>query len=336
MVNPEVNLLSKSLHKSLSVITSLLPKSIDVTMAKIVFFHNAKFFVIDNEPAKQYRFNLAEETIKEDINKKEVVTSEKFPSTEFNEEINCYASIPLINTTGNCLGSLIVFDTKTYSFSDQDIVLLKDFAQIIANTIEKHLENEKTQQVLIDFLHKTIHDLKNPLTSISLTSELLKRKADDPKTVASFSERLEKASQKLFTNLENLKSAYPVENSGFKLNMAEVNMNDFLVDIQKSISTADIKIENTLTTHIYAEHNRLKEAIIQLITHILLNNPTSHVTIKSYKKNEEAVIEIICGQTDNSNSSSALTIAKTLIGMHKGTLTITPDSYLASLPLTVL
>jgi signal transduction histidine kinase len=335
MINPEVNLTNKSFHSSLSTILRLLPKSIAVTMAKIVVSNNSNFFIIENQSAGQYRFNITEEALQEDINKGEIFISEKFPSTEFSEEINCYASIPLITTTGKRLGILIVFDTKTYSFTDQDISTLKDFAQIIVNTIEKHFENEKTQQVFIDFLHKTVHDLKNPLTSISLTSELLKRKAQDPKTVISFSDRLEKASQKLFANLENLKSAYPVENSGFKLQLTELNLKDLLEEIQKDISTADITIETTLTTNIHAEHYRLKEAITQLISHILLHDKVNRLKMKSYEKSDEVIIELSSEQT-TITTSAALTIAKTLIGMHKGNVSVTDAGYLVSLPSTVL
>lgn len=335
MANSESNVNRKSLIKSLSTISNLATKGIDIAMVKIAFFHNAELTFVDNEQAARYHFDIEEEIIKGSLNKKEVFISEKFPSTDTEKEINCYASIPLISTTGNNAGSLIVFDTKPYSFTDQDIILLKNFAQLTSDIIEKHIENEKIQRVFADFLHKTVHDLKNPLTSISLTSELLKRKAEDPKTVISFSERLEKASQKLFASLENLKSAYPIENSGFKLNVTEISLGDFLADIQKSISTADIKIENTITTAIYAEYDRLKEAITQLVTHILLNGPINNITIKSYPKDDEAVIEIASRQMANFNST-AITIAKTLIGMHKGKLAITLDSYLISLPLTVL
>lgn len=324
-----------SLAKSLNAINRLATKSVEIAMVKIAFFYHDELTFVDNEQAAQYGSDLEEEIIKGNLNKKEVFISEKFPFTDNRKEINCYASIPLVSTTGSILGLFIVFDTKPYSFTDGDIALLKDFAQLTVDTIEKHTENEKTQRVFIDFLHKTVHDLKNPLTSISLTSELLKRKAEDTKTVISFSERIERASQKLFASLENLKVAYPIENNGFKLNLTEINLDDFLVNIQQSISTADIKIENTIDTGIYAEYNRLKEAITQIVNHILTSEEINTIPIKSYQKDDEAVIEITSGQTINFNST-ALIIAKTLIGMHKGKLTVTTSSYTVSLPLTVL
>ncbi|MNR01779.1 sensory histidine kinase CreC [compost metagenome] len=180
-------------------------------------------------------------------------------------------------------------------------------------------------------MHKAIHDLKNPLTSISLTSELLKRKAEDPKMVISFCERLEKANQRLFANLEKLKFSFPVEDNHFKLVINEINLDELLSDIKSTANKININTENKIEKNIYADYNRLKEAIILLIGYI---HPTedSNVIMKCYSKDKQAIIQFSSPRSNFDNQDTNLTISKTLIEMHGGKTETDGNSFVIYLP----
>lgn len=332
MKNTEI-ITDKSLSKSLNLIIQLLIKSFDASTIQVIFIENQQTFVYPDQQAIHLDFNDQEGIVHESLNNESILTSNNHPFKGISKEIKFYASAPIISLTGNIIGVLMLLDIKNRDFSTKEISLLESTAQITANLIEKHLESEKLQTVFSDFLHKSVHDLKNPLTSISLTSELIKRKAEDTQTVISFSERLEKANQKAFSNLENLKSVFPIENDSFKLDIKELKLDDFLADVKSSFKKTNISIENKLGTSIYADYNRLKDAVIQLISHSCLNS-NEKILIKSYSKNREAVIEISRKEIFNFDSS-ALIISKALIEMHKGKIEIAENGYYICLPLEI-
>lgn len=321
----------KSLSKSLNLINQLLIKSFDTSIVQIIFIDKHQTFIYPNQQTTHRSFNHQEGIIKESLTSENILISNNYPFMGISEEIKFYASAPLISFSGNIFGVLILLDTKNRDFSTKEISLLENIAQITTNSIEKHLESRKLQAVFSDFLHKAVHDLKNPLTSISLTSELIKRKAENAQTVISLSEHLEKASQKAFSNLENLKSAFPIENNSFRLDTQEIKLDDFFADIKGSFRKNSISVENKLETGIYADYNRLKDAIIQLIGHDGLNL-NEKILIKSYSRDRKAIIEISGKEIFNFDSTT-LTISKTLIEMHKGKIEIGERAYYISLPL---
>jgi signal transduction histidine kinase len=98
-----------------------------------------------------------------------------------------YAGVPLISEQGFALGTLCVIDQKTHTLSLSQIQALKSLAEQIVDKIELkrkiaslEIANEKllNANVLIQkFASMAAHDIKNPLSSILLTTELLKKSA---------------------------------------------------------------------------------------------------------------------------------------------------------------
>jgi len=95
-----------------------------------------------------------------------------------------YAGVPLINEDGYALGTLCVLDQQTHSLSTQQIEALKTLAKQVVDKIElrrKVLTLEKANQELLNsnvliqkFASMAAHDIKNPLSTIMLTSQALK------------------------------------------------------------------------------------------------------------------------------------------------------------------
>jgi signal transduction histidine kinase len=99
-------------------------------------------------------------------------------------KVTFYAGVPLVNEDGYALGTLCVLDQKPHDFSDDQIDALKALAKQVVDKIElrrKVALLEKTNQELINanvliqkFASMAAHDIKNPLSSIKLTSQALK------------------------------------------------------------------------------------------------------------------------------------------------------------------
>ncbi|WP_259067882.1 sensor histidine kinase [Mucilaginibacter sp. X4EP1] len=100
------------------------------------------------------------------------------------KEITFYAGVPLINADGFALGSLCVIDRKRKQLTDEQTTALKIIAKQVVDKLELRKSATKLEiihQDLIDsnlFIQKfaamAAHDIKNPMSSILLTAQLLK------------------------------------------------------------------------------------------------------------------------------------------------------------------
>lgn len=102
--------------------------------------------------------------------------------------VTFYAGVPLVNEDGFALGTLCVLDQQSHDFSESQVEALKALAKQVVDKIElqrKVLLLEQTNQELINanvliqkFASMAAHDIKNPLSSIRLTSQLLKTRQE--------------------------------------------------------------------------------------------------------------------------------------------------------------
>lgn len=103
-------------------------------------------------------------------------------------QVTFYAGVPLINEDGFALGTLCVLDQQPHDFSEAQIEALKALAKQVVDKIElqrKVMTLEKTNQELINanvliqkFASMAAHDIKNPLSSIRLTSQALRTRQE--------------------------------------------------------------------------------------------------------------------------------------------------------------
>lgn len=338
---------SPELDRDFGKLMDIAAKSLKASMSLIAFIHDNYLFFRSNHKTLDrktinFRGTIFEKSLSQTVN------LPNMPTIEIGKEVKAYASSQISSKKGEIIGFFAIADQNIRNFSPEELSLIKDLAEMASGIADQHNTTHKLQEVFTDFVHKTIHDLKNPLTSIALTTELIKRKADNAKLVTNFSENLDNANHKIFKNLERLKTSFPIKNS-FKLNVQEININDLLLTVKQQTNHI-IEIDNQLTHQIYGDYDRLAEALAYLINHVfLLSESQKKVSLKSYKKENQAIIEIGCSIAEvffrdrhEMRSSTALAISKKLIEMHQGKITISPqeapENYLfyISLPLETL
>jgi signal transduction histidine kinase len=98
-----------------------------------------------------------------------------------------YAGVPLISEDGFALGTICVLDQKSHNLSNSQLGALKSLAKQVVDKIElkRKVANLKSQNdelvnansLIQKFASMAAHDIKNPLSNILLTSELLKKNA---------------------------------------------------------------------------------------------------------------------------------------------------------------
>jgi signal transduction histidine kinase len=149
-----------------------------------------------------------------------------------------------------------------------------------------------------DMMNRIVHDLKNPNTTISLSAELIKRKADDPKIVADFADRIKNAANGMLTSLNNLLDLSQVENGGFRLNLQEVDVAHLLTTVKKNFELLakqkeqSVKISCDCSTILLADSVRLQDAFENLLSNALkYAQPGTEITINVSTANDELIIE---------------------------------------------
>jgi len=98
--------------------------------------------------------------------------------------VTFYAGVPLVNEDGYALGTLCVMDLQSRNFTELQTNALKALGKQVVDKMElrrKVLNLEKSNQDLLNanvliqkFASMAAHDIKNPLSSIKLTSQALK------------------------------------------------------------------------------------------------------------------------------------------------------------------
>jgi GAF domain-containing protein len=89
--------------------------------------------------------------------------------------IGAYAGVPLRDKSGYSLGAICVMGPEPRSFSESDILLLSDLKSLLMELLEG---NRLIRPAAIgqqeEILRKLAHDIRNPLTIISLQAQILK------------------------------------------------------------------------------------------------------------------------------------------------------------------
>jgi len=343
--NSEEILPSLDLYEIFSSVNHVIVKSLNPDISQIILVNGEDSIIVSGNEIKKQEIHLTPAIYLESLNTQTTIIRNDTVLQE-SEIAKLYCSTPIFSRKGDILAALTLIYHQKDEFTPAEISLLENMAQMTALVLEKHLETQKIKKVFTDFLHKTVHDLKNPFTSIALTAELLKRKADDPKTVNNLAERIEKANDKVFSNLERLKSAFPIHNSSFKLDVREISLTQLFEEIKQDFKQYEIITEDRTEAVIYGDPHRLKDALRYLLTHLSLLSNSSNIYFRLTQKDNDIQICIANHDTESFDftedelESNPLSIAKTLIEMHKGKISTAHHKetgnycFYISLPLT--
>lgn len=284
--------------------------------------------------------------------------------------IGFYIAAPLLTPEGFAIGTLSALSTEQQQEPTiQQLETLSSLASLTIDILEIRAACRLATQVQTDLTNKTVHDLKNPNTTISLSTELIKRKADDIEIVNNFADRIKSATNSILANIDHLMDISQLENSNFRLNIQEVDVAHLL---QLAIHDFELRIKKKqLSIQLHAADNvlvlgdakRLQEAFVQLLSNaVKYSYPHAKIAISISKADEQVIIEfkdegqglseadmgklfvkfakLSATAIDKEYSNGmGLSIARTLIELHKGKIWATSEgkdagaSFYIALPL---
>lgn len=116
-------------------------------------------------------------------------------------------SAPIATKDGYVLGSINITDLKPRPLiAERELRMLDMLANLVMETLEARLVNLNAGKTYHDQLHRMSHDLKNPVTSISLYAQLLGSQQMTAEKVSFMAEKIEKSIKVLQEQLKNIVS----------------------------------------------------------------------------------------------------------------------------------
>lgn len=260
------------------------------------WFKSAKGLT-EKETPKEYAFCAHTVAAGEDLLiVEDARQDERFADNPFvngDQQVIFYAGVPLINEDGFALGSLCVIDTEKRSLTDEQTAALKILAKQVVDKLElrrKAIALEKAYGDLQEshlfaqkFAAMAAHDIRNPLSSISLTSQALKarlQKLDDESCLKLVDLNL--ISIRKLINLLDEMAAYSESPELLRTKKLFVNLPDFLRSV-----IAMIAVPENVEIRLPEENQRLhispvafEQIFLNLLSNAIRYNDKAHCIIQ--------------------------------------------------------
>lgn len=276
---------------------------------------------------------------------------EKFmqnPYVEAKGGIRFYAGSPLRTAEGLNLGTVCVVDSVPRQPTERQVQMLQKLSLIIIEKLETRLATRKTLKAYDDRLHMMVHDLKNPMTTISLQSELLGRIPEINDRTKLIAGKIHQQSKSIIGNLNNVLSSARNEHGVIKLMKTKVALKDifdavldnFELALKNKNQTLLLPIESV--PEIFADEEKLQDIMDNLVGNaIKYSNEDTTISIGCISAENKVTISVKDDglglseedlsklfikfarlsslPTGNERSSGlGLSIVKMLVNLHKG------------------
>jgi two-component system phosphate regulon sensor histidine kinase PhoR len=178
------------------------------------------------------------------------------------------------------------------------------------------VQQKKLSDMKTDFINNMTHELKTPVATISLASDMLRNKKiqDQPDKLAKYANIIKDENERLSVHIERVLQAARLDKTRINLNLAQVHVHTLISDIVNKLQLRiDQESGNIIT--FFEANNDLIEADKVHLTNIILNILDN--AIKYRKENVNPKITII---TSNFSEGLQIDISDNGIGMTKETL----------------
>ena len=210
-----------------------------------------------------------------------------------------YAAYPLETKKGNNLGTFCVIDKKPRIFSEREKEILKSLRNLVMDQIELRFVSRETYMNHNRMLGIFAHDLKNPLATINMASEIIHKKKDNPDIVLGMCKHIKKSAKNSLRIIGELLASSELESGEFKLDFTKFNLGELLKEIAENQvvpasrkgQSLNVSVENEI--EIEADKGKMEEIIENLISNAIKFSPEKKpITIRLFQKEGKIILEV--------------------------------------------
>ncbi|MCZ4222887.1 GAF domain-containing sensor histidine kinase [Pedobacter rhodius] len=236
-------------------------------------------------------------TVFEDIHKlpeiNDVVTS------PFESVIRFYAAAPLKTPEGYQIGTVSVADSVPRNPTQKQLNMLERLSTIVMEKLELRSATRKTLRAHDNRLHMLIHDLKNPMTSISLQSELISRINGVDGKATLIAGKITQQSKNIVDNLNTILSAARGEHGSIKLQKSKVNLAEIINTVKQNFGlvlknkSQSITVETDLSVEIYGDAEKLYDIFGNLISNaVKYSAPGQEIKVSILPEDDKVTVAV--------------------------------------------
>jgi signal transduction histidine kinase len=326
-------ILNTAAESAFDQISQLAAEIFDVPYAGICFQDDGNFFVKSDVGG-------AASEIGQDLN---------------GNRFSFFASMPIVSPDGYHVGLIYVADIKFKAPTAQQLKMLGQLANMVTEKLESRISTRRTFRAYDDRLHVLVHDLKNPMTTISLQSELLGRIPGIDERASLIAEKINTQSKRMIDNLEGLLSSARKEAQSFKPKKTKVDLKQVIEEVKFNLDLAlkqknqTVLIDIEAPVEIFGDADKLKVIFSQLLDNAIKFSPKgkeikiSHQTVENevtiaVKDNgvgltendldkiflKFATLTAVATQHENNYGLGLITV-NALVDIHQGKLRVESD-----------
>jgi two-component system phosphate regulon sensor histidine kinase PhoR len=201
-----------------------------------------------------------------------------------------------------------LLNTNNYIFAQMgwmllgSVLLIGLVAVCFGLTIYTIWRQKKLSEMTTDFINNMTHELKTPISTISLASNMLRKKmiTNNPDKIIHYSGIIQEENQKLQSQVEQVLRIAKLERGDFQLNKEEVNVHEI---IQNAIDTIDLQVKTRggqILCYLNALHNTVKADVTHLTNVVanLLDNANKYspekpqIVVSTHDREDGVVISV--------------------------------------------
>ncbi|KLT64273.1 sensor histidine kinase KdpD [Pedobacter sp. BMA] len=192
----------------------------------------------------------------------------------------------LTSPEGYHMGFIVLYGENEITTTLRQLEMLRKLAEMVINQLETRMSVRKTMTAQDDRLHVLIHDLKNPMTTISLQSELLGRIPEISERAGIIAEKINLQSKRMLQNLNEILSGAKKVKGSYKPQKLKIDIREILVlainnlrlAAENKNQTIVVDIENQM--EIFGDPNKLSHLFFHLLDNsIKFSSQNTTVTI---------------------------------------------------------
>ena len=212
-----------------------------------------------------------------------------------NDALAFFTSAPLRSPEDYPIGLIYVADSKFKTAEAQQLKMLSHLADIVMEKLESRIAVRKALRAYDDRLHVLVHDLKNPMTTISLQSELLGRIPGIDDKAALIAGKINAQSKRMIDNLNGILSAARKEGNSFKPKKDKVDLKEILEQVKLALNLSlklkdqTVLIDIKEPVEIFADPDKLATVFSELLNNAIKFSPVGKEIYITHEIAENAV-----------------------------------------------
>jgi len=213
-------------------------------------------------------------------------------------KISSGMTIPLFLDGKSVGGISFVITESKKNYNETDLMIAKEVAHRISLTIQNARLYEKTKKAVTlrdEFISVSSHELKTPLTSLKLYTQLLKSRIVkyQKRGLESYFEKIERQTTKLLTLVNDLLSVSKLQHGRLEFVMDEFDLNHLIKEtallVQGTKPSHTITIRGKVTQKIYGDEFRITQVLTNLLTNAIKFSPQADKVAIHIKENAKKV-----------------------------------------------